>query len=618
MTKVVFAAISMSLVTWPFVARCDEFHDDGIVEPYVPPKEHLEYVANLDASLLPTLKADPAMIEQWQDDRFGVFMHWDPSCQVTGAVSWSRNGRRPHHPSDGTVTRGIDNELYNNLYKTFNPVKFDADQWVRMIKASGARYFVFTAKHHQGFCMFDSAVTDYDIMSTPFRRDVCKELADACHKHGIKLFFYYSQPDWTEKRFYADYPSAEFDRYVDEFLFPQLRKLATGYGKLGGIWFDGLGKHADMWRTPDMLKMLRGIQPHMVFNHRCAPRHWRFGDFDGPEKHIGRFQTNRPWETCTTIGGGWGWSGPGPAKELAECVRMLVRCAGNGGNLLLDTGPAPDGTINPRHVERYLQMGAWLQQFGESIYATRGGPYKPGPWGCATRSKEGVTIYLHALSQWNGVIRLPDLPASVVTTRVLTGGTATATQSAGELTVAIDPHEKRGREYLLHEFDTVIALDLDRPAKSLPITDSVGESLTIGAKASASSQSGPDSSPQTLVASDLKEFSEGVFVKQRWSPNSKDKEPWVQLDLANPAMINQIAIQEGRPGSVGAVQAFTILLRVDGDWRAVHDGDAIGGSFGLILPESHLADAVRIDFQQWGGRISINQINAYGIREAQK
>jgi len=592
-----------------------EMHDDGIVVPYVPPKEHREYVAHLDPALLPTLKADPAMIDQWQDDRFGVFMHWDPSCKVTGSVSWARKGRRPHHPSDGTVVRGIDNELYNNQYKTFNPVKFDADQWVRMIKLSGAKYFVFTAKHHQGFCMFNSAVTDYDIMNTPFGRDVCRELADACHQHGIKLFFYYSQPDWTEKRYYAEYPSPEFDQYVDEFLHPQLRELATGYGRLSGLWFDGLGKHPDMWRTPQILKMLRDIQPHMVFNHRCAPRHWRFGDFDGPEGQIGRFQINRPWETCAKIGGAWGWSGHGPGMSLADCIELLVRCAGNGGNLLLNTGPAPDGTINPRHVERYLQMGAWLQQFGESVYATRGGPYTSGPWGCATRSKKKNTVYLHMLADWEGIIHLPDLPTKVRASRVLTGGSATVTQAEGRLTVAINPVERRGREFFLHEFDTVIALDVGVPAMTLPVIDSVGESVTVGATAQASSESGPDHPARSLVASDRTEFSEGIFVKQTWSPQSRDTEPWVQLNLPAPALISQIAIQEGKYGSVSSVKSFTISLRLNDTWHSVYQGSTIGGSFGLVLPKAYRANAIRLDFKQWSGRISINQINAYGISD---
>ena len=165
-----------------------QMHDDGITMPYKSPKEQAEYIASLDKNLLATLHAQPDKLEEWQDDKFGVFMHWDPSCQITGAMSWSRNGRRPHHPSDGTVNRGIPTEVYNSQYKTFNPVKFDADQWAKMVKGSGARYLVLTAKHHNGFCMFESAVTDYDIMSTPFKRDICAELAAACRKQGVKIY----------------------------------------------------------------------------------------------------------------------------------------------------------------------------------------------------------------------------------------------------------------------------------------------------------------------------------------------------------------------------------------------------------------------------------------------
>ncbi len=591
--------------------HANPYKDDGVTEPFEPPQEFVDYVAGLDPALVPTLHGDPARIEEWQDARFGVFMHWDPSCQMTGSTSWARKGRRPHHPSDGTVEKGIDSEVYDALYKTFNPERFDADEWVQIVKASGAGYLVITAKHHQGFCMFDSAVTEYDIMSTPFGRDICKELADACHRHGLKLFFYYSQPDWSEKLYRADYPSPAFDRYIDEFLYPQLRELATNYGKLGGIWWDGLGKHPDMWRTPEMCRMLRDLQPQLLFNPRCAPKNFRLGDYDCPENQIGRFQTNRPWETCMTIGGPWGWAGHGPGHSLADCIGILVRCAGNGGNLLLDTGPAPDGTLNPRHVERYLQMGAWLQQFGQSIYATRGGPYQPGPWGCATRQKDGNTVYLHILGQWDGILTLPDLGATVLGTRVLTGGTATAEQQEGTLTVAIDPHETRGRKYLVHDFDTIIALELDRQAMDVPIIRSVSDSLTIGAAASASSARGAEHAPRALVATDLTEFSDGIFVKRTWIPAAEDQAPWVQLAFPRTAAVEQIAVQEGRVGQTSAVAAFTISLRVDGEWQDVYRGSTIGGGFGLVLPEAVQADAVRLAFQRWHGQISINQINVY-------
>ncbi len=589
---------------------CNPVHASSL--PYVPPQEQVDYINQLDPALRPTLKADPARVEQWQDYRFGVFMHWDPSCQLTPAMSWSRNGRRPHHPKDGVHSpNGIPSEVYDRQYKTFNPVKFDADRWVRMIKDAGAKYFVFTAKHHQGFCMFDSAVTDYGIMSTPFKRDICKELADACHKHGIELFFYYSQPDWTEARYRADIESADFDRFRTEFLEPQVRELVTNYGRLGGIWWDGLGKHPDTWDTPGLLKMMREKQPHLISNHRCAPRHWRFGDFDGPEKEVGHFQVNRPWETCEIIGGGWGYGGVGTGISFKDCIGLLVRCAGSGGNLLLNTGPAPDGTINPRHVERYMQMGAWLKQYGESIYATRGGPYMPGPWGCATRSKTGNRIYLHVLGHWDGLIALPDLDAKVVDCEVLTGGTASVKQEDGTLTVCVDDGKKRKRANIIHEFDTVIALDLDRPAMDVPVVASVGGSVTVGANVTASSKAGDQNPAQAVVAADATEFSEGTFVRAQWKPDRNDEAPWLEVEFEEPRNISQIQMHEGRYGNPSAVTEFTISARINGQWNPIYRGSGVGNVFGLVLSQAVDTDALRIDFLQWRGGVSLNLINAY-------
>ena len=591
-----------------------QMHDDGIVMPYTPPKEHAKYVAALDKSLLPTLQAQPDKLEEWQDDKFGVFMHWDPSCQITGAMSWSRKGRRPHHPSDGTVTRGIPTEVYNNQYKTFNPVKFSADQWARMVKDSGARYLVLTAKQHNGFCMFESSVTDYDIMASPFKRDICAELAAACQKHGVKIYWYYSQPDWTEPMYRAEHPSKAFDRFVDEFLYPQLRELVTKYGRIDGIWFDGLGKHPDTWRSAEMLKMLRDIQPHLIVNHRLAPRQWRMGDFDGPENTIGRFQINHPWETCTKIGGGWGYSGDSRPHNIANAVGLLVRCAGNGGNLLLNTGPAPDGTINPRHVERYLQMGSWLKQYGESIYATRGGPYTPGPWGCSTRSKDGNTLYLHVLGTWAGVLTLPDLPAKVVNSRVLTGGFAHITQKDGRLTITLDNFNKAKPHTIVHEYDTIIALELDRKAMDLPVISSVGESLTIGADVKASSCGSSRNvmtKAEAVVATDATDFDEGNFIRAVWRADGKDEKPWLEISLKKASPVDQVQIQEGRYGSDSTVKSFTISLRADGKWIDVYEGKGIGGAFGLVLPEPVMSDAVRIEFNESSKAVTLNAVNVY-------
>ncbi|MHC5058444.1 MAG: alpha-L-fucosidase [Planctomycetota bacterium] len=582
--------------------------------PYAAPAKHASYVASLDKGLLPTLRARPDALEEWQDDRFGVFMHWDPSCQMTGSMSWGRKGRRPHHPSDGTVTRGIPSEVYNSQYKTFMPVGFDANQWVRMVKDSGARYLVFTAKHHNGFCMFESGVTGYDIMASPFKRDICAELAAACRRYGIKIHWYYSQPDWTEPMYRAEYPSKAFDRFVDEFLYPQLRELVTNCGRIDGIWFDGLGKHPDMWRSAEMLKLLRDIQPHLVVNHRLAPRNWRMGDFDGPENEIGRFQINRPWETCAKIGGGWGYSGDSRPYSIADAVGLLVRCAGGGGNLLLNTGPAPDGTINPRHVERYLQIGSWLKQYGESVYATRGGPYTPGPWGCSTRSKDGNTVYLHVLGSWAGELSLPDLPAKVVSSRVLTGGSVRVAQKGGRLEITLDNFNGARPDTIVHEYDTIVALELDCRAMDLPVVRSVGDSLTIGADARASScgvSRQVMTKAEAVVATDATDFDEGNYIRAVWCAGSTDPKPWLEVRLKKAFSFDQVQIQEGRYGSDSSVKSFSISVQSGGRWVRVHEGREIGGTFGLVLPEPVVSDALRVEFNDHSRAVTLNAVNIY-------
>jgi len=298
----------------------------------------------------------PAHMQWWQDAKFGVFMHWGPSSIAEQSISWSRGGPRPGHPSKH-AKRGTPVEIYDNLYKKFNPVKFDADAWAKMIKDSGAGYLIFTTKHHDGFCMFDSAHTDYDIMSTPLKRDICKELADALHKHGIKVFWYYSQPDWH----HPDYKTDKHDRYIT-FLHNQLRELCTKYGKVDGIWFDGLGMPPENWDSKKMIPMLRELQPGVIINHRYGGRHLmkQLGDFDTAENHIGHFQVDRPWESCIKIGGPWSWGGYDRSGQSAEtCLRTLIQTAGRGGNLALNTGPSPLGEIHVVNVDHGMPGSGW-------------------------------------------------------------------------------------------------------------------------------------------------------------------------------------------------------------------------------------------------------------------
>jgi alpha-L-fucosidase len=256
---------------------------------------------------------------------------------------------------------------------------------------------------------------------------VCKELADACHKYGIKLFWYYSQPDWHNPD-YRNKKKEQYRRYVYEHLW----KLLTDYGKIDGLWFDCLGSRWTDWNTPYMVKMIRLLQPGIIINQRWGwgmPGVKYRGDFDTPEQKIGEFKIDRPWETCATMGAGWSWRGEQHSvKSLAECLHLLIHCAIGGGNLALDWGPRPDGTIWPPMKKNYLDMGGWLDLYGESIYATQGGPYKPAPWGGSTRKDN--TIYLHVMCRFqDGVpaqINLPPLPdgLKILRCRALTGGQA--------------------------------------------------------------------------------------------------------------------------------------------------------------------------------------------------
>ena len=588
--------VPLILAALPAFGGYPKHHTDGI-EPYTLVPQFKEYIDKLPPETRKAVFASEKDMQWWLDAKFGVFVHWGPSSMLKCSMSWGRKGPRPRHPSDGTVTKGIPQEIYDNQYKQLAVPNFDADEWIKMVRDSGAKYFIFTAKHHDGFCNWDTKLTDYNIMHTPFGRDILKELTDACHKYGIRVAIYYSQPDWNEPLYTKD-----LERYRKEFLFPQIRELMTNYGKIDVMWFDGLGMHPDTWNAPELIKMIRKLQPGIIVNHRWAWPVWHAGDFDGPERSIGRFQTNRPWETCTVIGGGWAWSGDAPAMPLPQAIRLLVRCVGNGGNLALGAGPTGAGEFLPDHKKRFLEMGRWLKKYGESIYGTRAGPYVSGPWGASTFKDN--TVYLHLLADWSGKISLPALPAEIVGARLLAGGTVKAVQRDGKLRIEMDPKD-------IHPLDTIIALELDRPAKGIKLIQTVGTPWTIGAKAAASSERSPEKGARCVIASDLKEFSEGIFVKNAWMPDGKDKTPWIALELEKPVPVSQIQIREGRFGQTGNVQSFVIEARTGGDWKPVHSGTRIGGDFGLVLPEPVTSDAFRIRLIKWKGTPRINSFDVF-------
>lgn len=505
------------------------------------------------------LQAAPQDLEWFREARVGLFVCWGPVSLVGTEIGWSRGGVRRGLPADDPVWGDMTNQTlegcpvdeYDNLYKRFNPTEFDAEEWVETIRAAGMKYVIFLTKHHDGFCMFDSALTDYDIMSTPFARDVTRELAHACQEAGIRVCWYYSQPDWH----HPDYYTENHEQYI-EYLHGQVRELLTKYGKIDVMWFDGLFCTEEKLESRRLMKMIRELQPGILINNRIGGL---AGDFVTPEQVIGRYQEDPPWESCITMGTQWSWKPADEIKTLKESIQTLVRCAGGDGNLAYNVGPMPDGRIEPRQVDVLRGMGAWLRAHGKAVYGTRGGPYLPGNWGASTRSAN--TVYLHVMEWKQDELRLPPLPTKVVAAKTLTGGEARVSQDAQGLTVRVAPEHR-------DDVATVVALTLDGPASSLePITLPSG-SLATGRPVRASSFWGLGYEPEMAFDDD---------EATRWGVAPGSTSGWLEVDLGTETTISRAVINQEGWNRIVAFQ----LQRHDGEsWKAFYsstEGERIGG-----------------------------------------
>ena len=397
----------------------------------------------------------------WRDAKFGLFIHWGPASVNGTEISWSRIGHPHDHPAKPTVPP----EVYDHLYERFNPVKFNADQWMSLARQAGCKYVVFVTKHHDGFCMWPSKLTGFNIAHSPFQRDICREIADAAQKQGLKLGWYYSTRDWT----HPDYLVGGNSKYND-YYEGQLRELLTNYGKVDVVWFDHVAGNWRDYRFKQLFQMIYGLQPGVLVNDRAAKFFLKVddkpdpslfplvkGDFDTPEQKIGTFQHGRAWESCMTMtkcveGGGWSYRPDGTTIPFVECVRTRVNCATGDGNLLLNVGPMRTGEIQPDQVNNLKRVGQWLAKYGDSIYGTRGGPFINGEWGGSTY--RGDKVFLHVF-KWTGEsLSLAPLKEKVLSANVLTGGEVAVNQTASglTLTLAAASHDP---------LDTIIELSLE-------------------------------------------------------------------------------------------------------------------------------------------------------------
>ena len=405
--------------------------------------------------------------QEFQDVKFGMFIHWGV-YSVLGSGEWIFHDRK------------LTLQQYERLPRFFNPEKFDAKAWVSLSKTAGMKYITITSRHHDGFAMFDSKVSDWNIVArTPYGKDPLKMLADECHRQGIRLFFYYSQLDWHHPDYFPRGRTA-FDRgpwdngrpdhgnwssYLDDYMDGQLRELLTNYGSLGGIWFDGMWDKRDAdWRLEKTYALIHQLQPAaLIPNHHETPKPGedvQTFEKDLPGQNTASFNTTfvsdkLPLESSNTINNSWGFNlSDSNYKSVAQLEEFLIRAAGNNANLLLNIGPMPNGEIQDEFVTRLHAVGAWLAKYGESIYGTRGGPLRPADWG-ATTQKPG-TIYVHVLN-WNApMLALGPLQSSIASARMLSNGSSVEFhQSADGFVLRIPPPGK-------DEVDRVVVLSLAR------------------------------------------------------------------------------------------------------------------------------------------------------------
>ncbi|PID92498.1 MAG: alpha-L-fucosidase [Bacteroidetes bacterium] len=372
-------------------------------EGYVPTKENLENR------------------EWFQDAKYGLFIHWGLYSQLGGGgdrgiAEWIMNNKN------------IPIVQYEKLPGFFNPQDFDPAAWVSMVKKAGMKYITITTKHHDGFAMYDSRVSDYNIVdATPYGKDVIGMLKEECDRQGIKLFFYHSQLDWHHPEYFPHgrtgtaipgrSQEGDMNKYID-YMNTQLTELLTQYGEIGGIWFDGMWDKPDAeWRLGETYALIHKLQPGTLIgsNHHKMPypgEDFMMFERDLPGENSMGFNNTGisdkvPLEMCETMNGSWGFNLVDQNyKSVDRLVSTMVRAAGFGANFLLNTGPMPNGRIQPENVDTLMAIGKWLEVNGESIYGTRRGPVKPQEWGAIT--SKANTLYVHVLDHEGGEILIPD------------------------------------------------------------------------------------------------------------------------------------------------------------------------------------------------------------------
>lgn len=399
------------------------------------------------------IKTSKTVLDGFMDKRFGMFIHWGPVTLRGIEIGWSRGTEVPA-------------QEYDNLYREFNPVLFDADAWVKTAKEAGMKYVTITAKHHDGFCLWPTDFSSYNIINSPFKRDIVDELAKACKKQGIEFCVYFTVADWHDSDYNQKSPE-NMNVFVLR-IKNELKEIITRYNPYM-LWFDG--NWEEQWKQEhgkEVYDYIKSLDKDVIVNNRLGKGvHTAFssasvGDYLTPEQKVGELNMNEPWESCITICNQWAWKPNDKMKSLKECIQTLVKTAGGNGNLLFNVGPMLDGRIEARQTVRLKEMGEWLNKNGASIYGTKGGPYKPNSVYAATR--KGNIIYLHVFERIADKLVLPALGNAIIKKAYFLNGNAVSFLQTKNSQIEINLPT-----VLPNDVSSVIVLELDKNAEQLSI-----------------------------------------------------------------------------------------------------------------------------------------------------
>ena len=517
-------------------------------------------------------KSESDRLKWWQEARFGMFIHWGPVSRIGKEISWSREG--------------FGKAKYDSLYRDFNPVRFNPDQWVATAKAAGMKYIVFTAKHHDGFCMWNTKTTGYNITNSRLGRDVCKELAGAAHKAGMPICWYFSPADWKD----PDCRNPKTNDLFAKRVLDQIGELLTNYGKISLLWIDYEGSPSPV-NPKEIYTLALKLQPGIIVNNRLDVFHtdeshaWigPNGDYATPEGFVAGYGAV-PWETCTNLGHQWAWRINDTPRPINEAATTLLRCVGGNGNLLLNVGPDSLGQFPADFVDRLHELGSWLKPREQSVYQTKGGPYTPtNDYVCTFSNK---TLYLNIFAQKGDTLTLPALPAKILKASLISGKAVRFIQQKNKLKLILPLADRE-------KIATFVSLQTDKSLSQIGLIypNSTSGSLAYNCKSGASSSVGQflhdasaafDDNPKSHWKLGRKadaEFGQwyGKFLNYR-SEEVKSlycTNGWLEADLGKPQTVRSIALSEFVFLN-SEIKGFEVQYEKDGKWITIASAAKMG------------------------------------------